>query len=101
MEYVVVLGIIGAALVGMQLYFKRSIQAVVKTAADEMGDQRKGLAQFDYRLEHVEYGDSDITSKSSGARTTTLATGGAVTYGNNQTTTQSGTLSQGVSMEKQ
>lgn len=100
LEYVVILGVIGAALVAMQVYFKRSIQAVVKTAADQMGEQKKGLVDYDYRLDWKERGNSDITSTAVGKRTTALATEGAVTYGNDQTTLQSGTLSSGLVHEK-
>lgn len=38
-EYVLVIGLVSAALVGMQVYMKRGIQAVVKDSADELGIQ--------------------------------------------------------------
>ncbi len=38
-------GILTAALMGMQLYSKRSIQAVVKLAADSVGTQDDGIRQ--------------------------------------------------------
>jgi len=38
-EYVLVIGLVSAALVGMQVYMKRGIQAVVKDSADELGGQ--------------------------------------------------------------
>lgn len=39
-EYVILFGIITAALLGMQVYMKRGIQAVIKVAADEIGLQQ-------------------------------------------------------------
>jgi hypothetical protein len=38
-EYVLVIGLVSAALVGMQVYMKRGIQAVIKDSADELGIQ--------------------------------------------------------------
>lgn len=39
LEYAVLVGIIGLALSGMSLYFRRGIQAAIKVAADEIGNQ--------------------------------------------------------------
>jgi hypothetical protein len=39
-EYVVFIGIVTIALLGMQVYMKRGIQAVIKTSADEVGNQQ-------------------------------------------------------------
>lgn len=38
-EYVVLIGMVTMALIGMQVYLKRGIQGVVKYAADELGRQ--------------------------------------------------------------
>jgi hypothetical protein len=38
-EYAFIIGIVVTALLVMQVYMKRSIQAVVKTASDELGGQ--------------------------------------------------------------
>ena len=40
LEYVIMLGIVVIALAAMSLYFRRGIQAVVKVAADEAGNQK-------------------------------------------------------------
>lgn len=40
LEYAIVLGIVAIALSAMSLYFRRGIQAVVKVAADEAGNQK-------------------------------------------------------------
>ena len=45
------LAIVTAALTAMQIYYKRSIQAVVKVAADDLGQQKPGAWDYDYRFE--------------------------------------------------
>ncbi len=44
-EYAILTGIITASLMAMQLYSKRSIQAIVKLAADGVGTQSDGIRQ--------------------------------------------------------
>jgi len=39
LEYVLIFGVVATALSMMQIYFKRSIQAAVKIAADDIGSQ--------------------------------------------------------------
>jgi len=41
LEYVVVLAVVAAVLAAMSLYFRRSIQMVVKYASDQVGEQKK------------------------------------------------------------
>ncbi|MDP3723318.1 MAG: hypothetical protein Q8R91_07470 [Candidatus Omnitrophota bacterium] len=43
MEYAILIGIVTAAIVGMQTYAKRGIQAGIKLAADQLGDQLQGV----------------------------------------------------------
>jgi Flp pilus assembly pilin Flp len=43
LEYAILVGIVMAAILGMQIYAKRGIQAGIKTAADQLGDQLKGM----------------------------------------------------------
>lgn len=38
-EYVILIGIVMAALLSMQVYMKRGMQAMIKVAADQMGKQ--------------------------------------------------------------
>ena len=38
-EYMLILGIVVAAFIGMQIYIKRGIQAAIKVASDELGSQ--------------------------------------------------------------
>ncbi len=104
MEYTVLLGIIAEALAVMQLYFKRSIQAVVKVAADEMGEQKKGAVDYDYRFEYAERRGSNVTTSTSGKKITTMYKGGAVKHErpeqDPETTTQTGELFYGLGREK-
>ncbi len=39
-EYALILAIVAAALMGMQAYMKRGIQAAVKLSADQLGEQQ-------------------------------------------------------------
>lgn len=43
-EYTLILGIVGVALISMQTYFKRGIQSVIKVTADDLGPQGEPLA---------------------------------------------------------
>jgi hypothetical protein len=96
LEYVVLLSIIGAALGAMQFYFRRGIQGVVKVACDQAGNQRDGGLDYDFNRDWKIKGNSNVTNVTSGSRTNTREVTGAVTYGANQTDTQTGVLSYGV-----
>lgn len=99
-EYVILIGIISLVLIGMQTYMKRGIQAVIKVSADEIGEQKKGGLEYDYKYEWKVKGDSTITSSANSEKTATKSQGGAVAYGTNDTTTQSGILSHSLWSEK-
>ena len=43
-EYSLLIAIVMAAILGLQVYAKRSIQAGIKTAADQIGSQDEGIA---------------------------------------------------------
>lgn len=101
MEYVVLLGVIAAALTAMQIYFKRGIQAVVKVAADEMGEQKKGGIEYDYRYEWKERLGADTATVTNGTQRTDTFEGGAVTHAKTENTIQSGTLFKGQQKEKE
>lgn len=49
-EYTLIVGIVAVAIIGMQVYMKRGIQAVIRVAADEVGSQEDAM-------EDVEKGD--------------------------------------------
>ena len=102
LEYVVVIGVVSAALAAMQLYLRRAVQSVVKITADQIGDQRKGVigADLDYRYERTKVGDSTINQQGSGSNSTTTAKGGDVSYQSDKTEKGSGLLQYEVWKEK-
>lgn len=89
-EYGIVLGIVAAALAGMQVYAKRAIQAAIKVAADEVGGQRKGAMEFDFRLDWKIKGQSEIGAKVSGSETSTHKPAGEVVYDTERTVIRDG-----------
>lgn len=100
LEYVILLGIIAAALTAMSLYFRRSIQGVVKLAADQAGEQKNGGVDYDYKYDWKIKGESNVSSYTAGNKTTDIRRAGAVDYTTNETSAQNGTLSHGISYEK-
>ena len=48
LEYTLLFAVLGAALSAMSLYSRRAIQAGIKVAADELGEQRKGGLEYDF-----------------------------------------------------
>ena len=62
-EYAIVLGIVASVFLVMQVYMKRGIQAVIKVAADEIG-QQKEAEEID--IEKGTYTESLVRRVSSG-----------------------------------
>ena len=62
MEYAVLVGIVAAALVTMQTYITRGVQAGIKVAADQLGDQRRGLVERDTSRDWIVKGESKVTT---------------------------------------
>ena len=77
-EYVILLGVVAAAVVGMQFYAKRGIQAGIKVAADRIGSQVDGMVDRDLSLPWKSIGTSVIHTKSDTSRNTTLLPQGSV-----------------------
>lgn len=76
-EYALVLAVVMAALLAIRTYLKRGIQATVKIAADEIGEQRDGLLEIDYQQAIKTRTDTRVDTDSETASTTTmLAQGG-------------------------
>ncbi len=99
-EYVLMLGIISLVLVSIQLYMKRGIQAVIKNTADEIGNQKDGGQEYDFRLEHKTKGDSSITTTTQGRKEVRQEGGGQITYDTpSQTEQQHGILSKDIYWE--
>ena len=100
-EYALLIAVIAAALTVMQLYFQRSVRAVVKIAADEVGAQKEGSATEDPSLEWLEKENTEVTTTSFGSNTEVKLPEAAVRYGEDQTTRQEGGISFGVAREKE
>lgn len=97
-EYVIVLGVVIVALMVMQIYMQRGIQGVVKTVADEVGDQKqaeevdpiKGAIKRDANITRVTGGEpegSENLPKGVTMRVVTPSGGGRSTYFNTISTT--------------
>jgi len=100
-EYIVLLTVIAAALTAMQLYFRRSIQAVVKIAADEVGTQKNGTVEYDPGLEWIEKEASPVTTASQGINKEVKLLEAAVIHGRDDTTRQEGGFTFGIARERE
>lgn len=102
-EYILLIGIVTAALLGMQVYMKRGIQAVIKSASDEMGEQKKGAVDVDYKLDWKWKGYSKTDTSTTANKTTKKEEKGAVSYNTDEETkNKKGSIfSWGLSREKE
>jgi len=100
-EYVLLVAVIAAALSLMQLYFQRSVRAVVKIAADEVGGQKEGAASEDTNFEWIEKENTQVNTTSFGSTTEVKLSGAAVKRTINETTRQEGGISFGIAREKE
>jgi Flp pilus assembly pilin Flp len=108
LEYGILIGIVTAALVTMQTYIKRGVQAGIKVAADQLGDQRKGTEEVDLSFVWKKKGRSEITTitHASGnptapaTRSVESKSGGARVYRTDEVTTSRGTLSETLGAER-
>ena len=95
-EYAILLAVMAATFISIQVYAKRSIQAMVKHAADQIGDQRKGLMDLDLNLHWKVKGNSRIMTNANAMKHVETATGGGVSRATDETTTTDGTISAGL-----
>ncbi len=93
-EYVLLIAAIGMATTLMQIYFRRSINSVVKIAADQVGRQGDGAAEVDYIEWRAKTDETTFTS-SWGTNTEEKLAAGAVRYGKNTTSLDYGGASYG------
>lgn len=87
-EYSLILAILGAALVGMQVYMKRGIQGVVKTAADQLGTQEGAQVLINFKRQTNSV--TATTGSRAGAVATHISAGGTQTRDTSITSTSSG-----------
>lgn len=85
-DYVIVVGIVAAALIAMRVYMVRGVQAGIKVAADELGSQ-EGLA---FETEYVAASVSEMTSYPDDEISEAVAEGGSLERRLNLKTTSEG-----------
>lgn len=92
-EYVIVLGLIIAAVVAMQTYVKRGLQGRVKDAVDfvDNAEQSSGVVQFTGGQYEPYYMSSDFVSKRTLNETEGLSSKGAVDRTINEESERTGT----------
>jgi len=83
-EYVILIGLVSLALIGMQVYMKRGIQGVVKAASDELGPQENTQVLINFNRQQTT--DSEIKESTTGSITRLEVTGGTHTRNINTST---------------
>jgi len=91
-EYVIVLGLIVAAVIAMQTYVKRGFQGRIKDAVDytDQGGQAGNTVAFTTKQYEPYYLESSFTSERSSEDTEEFVEGGAVTRASEETSARSG-----------
>jgi hypothetical protein len=89
-EYALLFGLVTMALVGMQVYMKRGIQAVVKVASDELGTQENPEVLINFNRQQE---TNSKTQASTTGSITRLESPGGIHTRNINTTTESITSS--------
>lgn len=91
-EYVIVLGLIVAAVIAMQTYVKRGFQGRIKDAVDYTGQSGQSGEAVSFTTKQYEpyYLESQFASERSSTDTEELAEGGSVTRASEETSTRSG-----------
>ena len=92
-EYVILIGVVAAAVLGMQAYAKRGIQAGIKVAADRIGSQQEGLEDINLSLPWKVTGETVIRKQGDVFRTTSLLSQGSVMTQTQATEQSRGALS--------
>ncbi len=89
-EYVIVLGLIVAAVIAMQTYVKRGFQGRIKDAVDYVDNGDGSSVSFATKQYEPYYLESSFTSERSSEDTENLAEQGAVTRTSTETSQRSG-----------
>ncbi len=91
-EYVIVLGLIVAAVIAMQTYVKRGFQGRIKDAVDytDQGGQQGNTVNFATKQYEPYYLESKFASDRSSTDTEDLSTGGAVSRSSTETSQRTG-----------
>jgi hypothetical protein len=99
-EYIILISIVVAVFTGMQVYLQRGIQGLVKDAADEIGEQGKGVAEYDRDIDWIWRANATTNTTSSGAQITEGQAGGPLRYRTEEATREEGIVSHGVFQRK-
>ncbi|MFA4854748.1 MAG: hypothetical protein WC616_05315 [Candidatus Omnitrophota bacterium] len=91
-EYVIVLGLIVAAVIAMQTYVKRGFQGRVKDAVDYVDQGGSGASAVNFATKQYEpyYLQSTFSNERSSEDTEALAEGGAVSRTSTETSQRAG-----------
>lgn len=65
LEYTLILGVVAVALVGMQVYFKRGVQSMVKVVADDFGNQGDLISNTEIEIKRQIYSNQQLMSSNS------------------------------------
>lgn len=92
-EYVIVLGLIVAAVIAMQTYVKRGFQGRIKDAVDyvDQNEQNEGVVNFTTKQYEPYYLESSFSTERGSTETESLAEGGAVSRESEDSSSRSGT----------
>jgi Flp pilus assembly pilin Flp len=94
-EYAILIGLVVAALLAMQTYVKRGLNAKMKDATDAYQTGTPGLASTTSGQYEPYYFGQSLTTGQGGSETKSLATGGQETHASDLTSTRSGTTQVG------
>ncbi len=88
-EYAIIIGLVVAGLTAMQVYIKRGIQATIRVAADELGNQEDAETNPQQGTP-ADSTDSEINTQTTGTKRVKLFTGGSREIFVDKTATSSG-----------
>ena len=104
-EYAIVISVVVAAVIGMQLYVKRGLNAKIKTAADALGSVNGAIGNSGgpnlgvMNQYEPYYTESNYTTEQNSSTNETMALGGRFGKNNiNENTTRRGNQNQGVNV---
>ncbi|MCM8797125.1 MAG: hypothetical protein NC923_04520 [Candidatus Omnitrophica bacterium] len=98
LEYVVILGVVTAALTTMHLYLRRSVQSVIKITADEIISHRQEvrIEEMDIHSKRLRVYDSIINSMDSQDNSAIIEKGGKIHYEKQTEEVSNGSMQQDV-----
>ena len=100
-EYVIVFGVIVGAVVAMQIYLRRGVQARMKDGSDHLASEMSGL-KGQHLLQYEPYYSADSNFNTKQTRDSKVAYSGGIVdkTGIDESTTRTGSSSQGADLSK-